>query len=127
MDESFHRQPRLLAAFLLHGFLQLLEEGELLVDVGFLFVLLEAVLQVLEGGLCLGDGGLDILAAGRLGCRRFVWLIPAALESFNVGALDEAGDMVGLVVREPEGVAMLPDAFGLGFVHAVDGDVALAC
>ena len=37
--------------YLLHGFLQLLEEGELLLDVGFLFVLLEVVLQVLEGGL----------------------------------------------------------------------------
>ena len=111
----------------MHGFLQLLEEGELLVDVGFLFVLLEAVLQVLEGGLCLGDGGLDILAAGRCGCGLFIRLIPVMLEAFDVGELDEAGDMVGLVVREPEGVAMLPDAFSLGFVHAVDGDVALAC
>lgn len=107
-------------SFLLHGFLQLLEEGELLVDVGFLFVLLEAVLQVLEGGL-------DILAAGRCGCGLLIRLIPVMLEAFDVGELDEAGDMVGLVVREPEGVAMLPDAFGLGFVHAVDGDVALAC
>lgn len=54
--------------FLLHGFLQLLEEGELLVDVGFLLILLEAVFQVLEGGLCLGNSSLDILAAGRCGC-----------------------------------------------------------
>ena len=111
----------------MHGFLQLLEEGELLVDVGFLLLLFEAVLQMLEGGLCLGDGGLDILAAGRCGCGLFIRLIPVMLEAFDVGELDEAGDMVGLVVREPEGVAMLPDAFGLGFVHAVDGDIALAC
>ena len=111
----------------MHGFLQLLEEGELLVDVGSLLVLLEAVFQVLEGGLCLGDGGLDILAAGRCGCGLFIRMIPMTLKSFDVGELNEAGDVVGFVVWELEGVAMLPDAFGLGFVHAVDGDVALAC
>ena len=54
-------------------------------------------------------------------------MIPMTLKSFDVGELNEAGDVVGFVVWEPEGVAMLPDAFGLGFVHAVDGDVALAC
>lgn len=110
----------------MHGFLQLLEEGELLVNVGFLLVLLEAVLQVLEGGLCLGNGSLDILAVGRCGCGLFIRLVPVALESFDVGELDEAGDVVGFIIWEPEGVAVLPNAFGLGLVHAVDGDVALA-
>ena len=45
-------------------------------------------------------GGLDILAAGRLCRRLFIRLIPMALESFDVGELDEAGNVVGLVIWE---------------------------